>query len=157
MKPKIILLESNATLTHQLKSDLEREGFDILPLPVCDLTQFYSLQEILCNIRQLSDNPADYGISIGPFIFFPNEHLLQFNENQIRLRNYECRILEILYRNRNQVVAKKQIVNEIWNERDPKMKEHSLNNLIYSLREKLALAPSIRLTTIFKEGYKLSF
>jgi DNA-binding response OmpR family regulator len=49
-------------------------------------------------------------------------------------------MLEILYRNRNQAVAKKQIVNEIWNERDPKMKERSL-------REKLALAPSIRLTT----------
>ncbi|GHU74397.1 hypothetical protein FACS189413_19150 [Bacteroidia bacterium] len=136
---------------------MEREGFDILPLPADDSDQSYSVREIVYNIRQLSDNQSDYGIAIGPFIFFPNEHLLQYKECRIRLRNYECRVLKILYHNRNQVVTKEYLVNEIWNERDPKMKEHSLNNLIYSIREKLSVSPAVQLQTIHKEGYKLLF
>ena len=157
MKSRIILVESHSSVISRLKSDLEREGFDILPLSAHDSDSSDSVREIVYNIRQLSENQSDYGITVGPFVFFPNEHLLLYKECRIRLRNYECRVLKILYRNRNQVVAKENLVSEIWNERDPKMKEHSLNNLICSLREKLSIAPSVRLTTIHKEGYKLSF
>jgi DNA-binding response OmpR family regulator len=157
MKSKIILVESHSSLISRLKSDLELEGFDILPLSAYDSDPSSSVREIVYIIQQLSDNQSDYGIAIGPFIFFPNEHLLQYKECQIHLRNYECRVLKILYRNKNQVVAKELLVNEIWNERDPKMKEHSLNNLIYSIREKLSVSPLVQLQTIHKEGYKLSF
>ena len=157
MKSKIILLESNSTMIHQLKNDLEREGFDIISLSAEQIQSFYPFQDILLSINHLSDRLESYGHTLGQFVFLPNEHLLKHDNDVIRLRNNECIALKILYRHHHRVVSKEELVSEIWNENDPKQKEHSLNNLICSIREKLALSPSIRLTTIPKEGYKLSF
>jgi len=157
MKSKIILLESNPVMIYQLKTGLEREGFDIISLSTEQIQSPHSFRDILLSINYLNDRLESAGLLLGEFMFLPNEHLLQHNKQKIHLRNYECSALKILYRHHNCVVSKEKLVSEIWNENDPKQKEHSLNNLICSIREKLALSPAIRITTIHKEGYKLSF
>ena len=157
MKSKIILLESNPAMIYQLKTGLEREGFDIISLSTEQIQSPCFFQDILLSINCLNNRLESSGLLLGEFTFLPDEHILLRDKQKIRLRNYECAALKTLYRHHNKVVSKEKLVYEIWNENDPKQKEHSINNLICSIREKLAISPSIRITTIPKEGYKLSF
>jgi two-component system phosphate regulon response regulator PhoB len=156
MKSKIILLESDSDLTHRLKIDLEREGFEVIHASADSLQ---TVNELVWRIHTLADREEPDGqcYVMGNVTFIPEEHLLQYDGKEIQLRNNENILLKLLYDNRNRVVSKEVLVAKIWNETDPKMKDQLLNNLIYTIREKLMFASDITLKTIPKEGYKLSF
>ncbi|MDR3059714.1 MAG: winged helix-turn-helix domain-containing protein [Prevotella sp.] len=156
MKSKIILLESDSDLACRLKTDLERKGFHVIPVST-DSVQ--TVDELVLRISNLADREDATGKSylMGNVTFIPEEHLLKYSDKEIQLRNNENILLKLLYDNRNRVVSKEVLVAEIWNETDPKMKDQLLNNLIYTIREKLMHAPGITLKTIPKEGYKLYF
>jgi DNA-binding response OmpR family regulator len=155
MKSTVILLDSDSDLTAKLQAKLEREGFDIVFVSM----DSSSIEEVALRIHTLlnQEKSKEASLLIGTITFIPEEHLLIYNDQETRLRNNENIILKALYNNRNRVVSKETLVAEIWNETDPKMKDHSLNNLIYTIREKLMMAPGIELKTIPKQGYKLSF
>ncbi|GHS96466.1 hypothetical protein FACS189421_01570 [Bacteroidia bacterium] len=156
MKAKIILLESEPDWTHRLKTDLERKGFEVIH---ASMDAIQTVDELVLRIHTLAAGEDSKGKSyaLGNLTFIPDEHLLQCDDQEIQLRNNENILLKVLYDNRNRVVSKEVLVAEIWNETDPKMKDQLLNNLIYTVRGKLMLAPDITLKTIPKEGYKLSF
>jgi DNA-binding response OmpR family regulator len=153
MKVKIILLESAAESTGKLYAELERNGFDVI------FVSMDSIDEVLSRMYALTNQEKAKGKNcfMGNLLFIPEEHLLKYNGQEIQLRNNENILLKVLYDNGNRVVSKETLTVEIWNESDPKMKDHSLNNLIYTIREKLMIVPGIELKTIPKKGYKLSF
>jgi DNA-binding response OmpR family regulator len=155
MRSKIILLESNSDLNSRLKTNLEQKGFEVIHV---SFNSVEIAEELVLHMNRLF-NPKDSGTknySIGNVVFVPEEHLLKHKGKEISLCNNENILLKLLCDNRNRVVSKRKLTAEIWNETDPKMKEHCLNNLIYSIREKLTVDTDVILKTIPKEGYKLS-
>jgi DNA-binding SARP family transcriptional activator len=65
-------------------------------------------------------------------------------------------LLQLLADNRNGFVSRKEIVEKIWNETDPKSKEASLNNILSHLRKYLSRDPHIGLESKINTGVKLS-
>jgi DNA-binding response OmpR family regulator len=122
----------------------------------------YSVRELILRINELISRKKLYDnekafLSIGNFVFFPDEQLLKWEEEGTSLTKNENTALSLLAKNKGCVLSKEELAAAIWNEIDAKMREHQLNNLIYSLRLKLERDTNISIVTIPKKGYKLSF
>ena len=122
----------------------------------------YTVRELILHINEMISRRRFYAeekesYTLGNFAFFPNEQLLKLDEEEISVTKSENIILTLLSKNKNRVLSKEELVIAVWNETDPKIKENSLNNLIYALRIKLERDPSITIITIPKGGYKLTF
>lgn len=92
---------------------------------------------------------------IGMFTFNAEESLLMKGDEVVKkLTAFEHKLLKLLILNQNKVVAREQIVQELWD--GDYGNEQSLNNYIAKLRKYISADNSLELLTIPKVGYKLS-
>lgn len=94
--------------------------------------------------------------AIGQYQFDAANCTLKHEAEAIELSKYEASVLQLLADNRNCFVSRKEIVEKIWNETDPKSKEASLNNILSHLRKYLSRDPHIGLESKINTGVKLS-
>lgn len=95
-------------------------------------------------------------IKLGKFMFFPDEELLQMDDESINLTNKEVRILELLASRPNQVVERDFIQKQVW-EDEGVIVGRSLDMFISKLRKKLSGDPTISIKNVHGKGYKLRF
>ncbi len=136
-----------------LKKGFQLGNIDYLKKP-------YAISELVLRIHELlSKNiiqqKEEEVFQIGQLHFVPSEHLLTIKNQRIHLTNRENIVLKLLFENKNQLVSRNIITLGVWDEHDSRLKDDSLNNIISSLRSKLAEESNISIITIQKEGYKL--
>jgi len=117
--------------------------------------------EVLLRINNLLSNHENLTKSknifqLGLFSFFPIEQSLRYDYEEIHLNNYESAVLALLCNNMDEFVSKNKIIETVWHEKQSKLKEGSLNNILTIIRKYLNKEDSIILETKIKLGVKLS-
>ena len=93
---------------------------------------------------------------MGNYRFFPAEQSLKFIDSDTHLNNYESAVLTLLCDNMNTFISKKEIVELVWHEKQTKIKEGSLNNILTNLRKYLSKDSRIVMESRIKLGIKLT-
>ncbi len=109
----------------------------------------------LMAMYQKTHKPEDV-FHLGHFCFSPEEHSLKYECEKIHLNNYETAVLAFLCKNIDGFVSRASIIEEVWNEKNTKQKEASLNNILSNLRKYLQTDTSIELETKMGIGVRLA-
>ena len=114
------------------------------------------INELLLKNQSEKNTPEETDeIRIGKYRFSPDKYYLRFEEEEIPLPKTECRVLKILCQHKDHVLAKNEIIEQVWCVEDIKTKEASLDNVLHSLRYKLSKDTTITIITIPRTGYQL--
>jgi len=121
----------------------------------------YKLMEVMLRIENLlSDHRINRyhhnTFQLGTLCFTPEEQSLKYESGKIHLNNYESAVLALLCSNMEAYVQKSRIIELVWHEKDPKLKEGSLNNVLSNLRKQLNKEDGTYLDTKINLGVRLS-
>jgi len=116
----------------------------------------YKVMEVLKRIEKLLEmQTKKESFTIGHFSFFPCEQSLKYDCGNISLNNYESAVLSLLCKNMGNFISKKTIIQVVWNQEDPKLKDASLNNILTILRKHLKKDNSVMLETRVGLGVRI--
>jgi hypothetical protein len=93
-------------------------------------------------------------MTVGTLEFEEKSGFLRRGDKLIHLSSKESKLLKILASNRNQLVDREQLQNEIWTS-EGVITSRSLDMFVSKLRKKLSDDPSIRIVNIHGRGYIL--
>lgn len=139
-----------------VSSHLEREYMDrALGLGAFNyLKKPFEIEDLIAYIRRFAVPFHSKGLEIGMFHLKVEDNLLMKGEEIVKkLSGFECKLLKLLALNRNEVVTRERIEQELWE--GASGSEHSLNNYIVKLRKYIAGDKRLELLTVSKVGYKL--
>lgn len=119
----------------------------------------FQFEELLARIRALSrriQQRFEQSLQLGNLTLHLDAHLITLKDKQIEVTKKEYQLLEILLRNKNQVISREQIVDYIWGF-DTEISDNALDALIKLVRKKIDEQdkPS-KIKTIRGVGYKMS-
>ena len=103
--------------------------------------------------RHSAEN-IDQQITLGNYIFHPNQNKLILKKKEIQLSKKEAELLFILASNLNLVVKREDLAKKIW-EDNGVVVGRSLDTYISKLRKRLQEDEAIKLSNIHGVGYKL--
>ena len=101
-----------------------------------------------------SEIPITNEVTLGSFIFYPEQHKLVKQAKEISLSKKECEILEMFTEKPNEVISRDELTKRIW-EDNGVIVGRSLDTYISKLRKKLKDDPNIQLINVHGIGYKL--
>jgi DNA-binding winged helix-turn-helix (wHTH) protein len=106
-------------------------------------------QRVYENVNTIEDY-----VVLGNFQFYPEEHKLVKQTEEISLSKKECELLTIFITKPNQIITRTELTKKVW-EDNGVIVGRSLDTYISKLRKKLQTDTSIKLTNIHGVGYKL--
>jgi DNA-binding response OmpR family regulator len=121
----------------------------------------FRLMELMARIRtQLRDfeTSDDAVFPIGRYLFRPSTRsLLEYASNRrIHLTLKEVALLKTLYRARNRVVERQELLNQVWGYHCS-VTTHTLETHVYRLRQKIESDPTEpRVLITHRKGYSLT-
>lgn len=134
------------------------KGFEI----GCDdyITKPFSIEELLLRMeaifRRINKRESDEKVKfeIGRYRFDYNRQQLELDDNKQKLTPREADLLLLLCRNVNQIVNRKQALDEIWRD-DSFFAGRSMDVFISKLRKYLKDDPSVEILGIHGKGFRL--
>jgi DNA-binding response OmpR family regulator len=119
----------------------------------------FSLDELIARINALlrvgaSRGSANGTLKIGRYIFDPAKQKLSVDDREVTLSHREAELLRRLYQQRNEVLGRSEVLNELWGD-DSFFNGRSLDVFITKLRRYLREDPKIQIINIIGRGYKL--
>lgn len=106
--------------------------------------------------KTILDSPPEHdAIHLGKFIFLPTKSQLKIKSEQIELSKHENKLLFLLNEQRNQVVEREHLIQEIWEKDGVIVTSRSLDVLVSKLRKKLSDDTTIQIMNSHSKGYKL--
>jgi two-component system OmpR family response regulator len=125
------------------------------------LTKPFSMEELAYRIeailrrssRREEEAPRDQ-YTIGGFTFDVTKQLLTFKEQPQKLTTKESELLELLCRNRNQILERNFALKSIWID-DNYFNARSMDVYITKLRKYLSKDGKVEILNIHGKGYKL--
>jgi DNA-binding response OmpR family regulator len=94
--------------------------------------------------------------SIGAYLFNPCIHLLKWGEEEFELTARESQILEMLYKQKGEIVKREDILQRFWT-KDDFYASRSLDVFVSRLRKYLGKDTSIQIQTVRGEGLCMIF
>lgn len=127
----------------------------LLIIPVA-LIGFYLRTRFRKKIQQgpVPDN-SDY-IALGKFKFYPDNNVLNMEDNNIALSEKETKALKIFAENVNQVVDREKLMKEIWEDKGVVVISRNVDVLVSKLRKKLIDDNAIKIINVPGRGYRLT-
>lgn len=120
----------------------------------------FSMEELIVRIENLLRVKKDHIIApsvdvltIGSYDFYLNKQVLVFKESEKKLSYRESELLKFLYRYKNEVIERKDLLNHIWGN-DSFFNSRNLDVYITKLRSYLKEDSSIEILTIKGVGYR---
>lgn len=123
------------------------------------LVKPFSTEELLARIRALSRRRSqsiqNEQLNLAELTFSPLKGVIEYGGKTVRLTPKESMLLELLLRNKNQVISKEQILDKVWGlESDVEM--NNIEVYLSFLRRKLrSLKSPIMIETVRGIGYCL--
>jgi two-component system response regulator RegX3 len=121
----------------------------------------FSLREVMVRVeavlRRTGKNPGDEEIRFRD-IFFDGKNLIaEYQKQTQELTRKEMDIIAYLYRHRDRIVTKKELLTEVWQYADADIETRTVDIHMLKLRKKIArlIGDSPFVTTIRGEGYRL--
>ena len=125
------------------------------------ITKPFSMEELLYRIeaifRRTSNIPASRNeelFRIGEYSFDNKRQLLTYRDQTINLTTKESELLELLYRNKNEMLERNFALKSIWID-DNYFNARSMDVYITRLRKYLKKDTSVRILNIHGKGYRL--
>jgi DNA-binding response OmpR family regulator len=118
----------------------------------------FELNELLARIRAISrrkEKPLEEVITLADLTLNLNTHVLKRNDSIIELTKKEYHLLELLFRNHNQVLTRGLLFEKLWGY-DTEVSDNALDALVKLVRKKIDLpgVPSL-IQNIRGIGYKV--
>ena len=113
------------------------------------------LWKIRAVIRRIVDNEAGAGpdiIALGAYLFDVSNLSLTILGKAKRMTAKECEILEYLYRHRNEVVKRENLLKDLWGQNDYFL-GRSLDVFITKIRKYLKDDPGLQIENVFGVGF----
>ncbi|MGG8495878.1 winged helix-turn-helix domain-containing protein [Tenacibaculum sp. TC6] len=130
----------------------------VLIVGVFLLVVLFLLDFFLFRRKKRIENPSisntERHISLGRFLFFPEQNKLMLDTSEINLSKKECELLFVLSQHINQIVKRDELSKKIW-EDNGVFVGRSLDTYISKLRKKLKDDVAIKITNVHGVGYKL--
>lgn len=124
------------------------------------LNKPFKIQEVLLRInnlliKQYQYNLKEHCFKLGDVSYYPDEQLLTYQSETVRINKCQASVLEVLCNHMNSFVSRELIVQEVWQTDDCKLKENSLNNVLSVLRKLLSSDSRIEITSVIRLGVRL--
>ncbi|WP_066260163.1 response regulator transcription factor [Neobacillus drentensis] len=118
----------------------------------------FELNELLARIRAISrrkEKPLEEVITLADLTLDLNTHVLKRNDSIIELTKKEYHLLELLFRNHNQVLTRELLFEKLWGY-ETEVSDNALDALVKLVRKKIDLpgVPSL-IQNIRGIGYKV--
>ena len=98
--------------------------------------------------------PATNGRPLGQFTFYPEQHLLVYEKQEIRLSKKECELLVLFAARPNEVISREELSKKVWEDHGVVV-GRSLDTYVSKLRKHLQADPNVQLTNVHGVGYRL--
>ena len=123
------------------------------------ITKPFSLEELFYRIevflrRTRETHTADAVFTVGQFQFDPFSFTLRHNDHEKTLTQKEAEVLKLLYRNRDRVLKREEILTHVWGDDDYFM-GRSMDVFISKLRKYLRTDPDIQIVNYHGVGFRL--
>jgi two-component system, OmpR family, response regulator ArlR len=152
IKVPVLLLTAMDSIENKVEG-LDNGADDYLVKP-------FSKDELLARIRALGRRHVDFiqdkNIQLSSLIFDPLRGEIECNGNKVKLTSKESQLLELLVRNKNQVITKEQILDRVWGiDCDIEM-NNNIEVYFSYLRKKLkSIKSNVTIKTVRGVGYCL--
>lgn len=148
-----VLFATSKDGTDDLKIGLSLGNSDYIRKPYRFVEVSLRLENLLNAYSLNSDKEQNH--TIGFYSFSPKRHTLDYEVETIELTNYETAVLDLLFKNKGCYIRRDELVEQVWNEKDPKTKEASLNNILSHLRKYLARDERVILESKINTGVRI--
>jgi DNA-binding response OmpR family regulator len=148
-----VLFTTSKDGTEDLRTGLSLGNSDYIRKPYRFVEVSLRLENLLSTYIRHATKDQTY--IIGIFHFSPKAHTLRYTDETIEMTNYETAVLDLLFRNKGNYIRRDELVEQVWNEKDPKTKEASLNNILSRLRKYLAKDERIILESKINAGVRI--
>jgi len=112
-------------------------------------------QVVLAQINNLLSHISTQRFKLEHLNITIDNQLVTINDTQIMLRDKESKLLILLLNNQHKVISRDYILQSIWSDNS-----YNLNNILDStishLKKNLSIFPSIKITSVYGSGYKLT-
>lgn len=155
LDPEIpIIFLTAKTQTEDVVKGFDRGGNDYIRKP-------FSMEELIVRIRHLlKTRPAtgnreepDGPVTMGQYRFDANRQLLVQGTEERKLSFRESELLKILCQNRNRIIDRKEILNQLWGN-DSFFNSRNLDVYITKIRSYLKADASLEIITVKGIGYR---
>ena len=147
----IIFLTAKTMLEDKLKG-FETGADDYITKPFSLDELFYRIEVFL---RRTQDTHiGEQVIKVGKFQFDPFSFTLRHDDLEKTLTQKEAEVLKLLYRNRDRVLKREEILNQVWGDDDYFM-GRSMDVFISKLRKYLKTDPDIQIVNYHGVGFRL--
>lgn len=129
---KIMLLTAKDTVVDKVQG-LNAGADDYLVKP-------FAMEELVARLHALCRRQDSYtvnNLSYGPYVLEASTYCLAYGEKRVELRPREYKLLELLLRNKGQVMPRTVLQDRIWGI-DSEVTENNLDVHIRLLRKKIA-------------------
>lgn len=139
--------------TEDVVEGFELGGNDYLKKP-------FSMEELIVRVKSLAGRALNQENSeleecfVGKYKFSIQKQMLELNGKVKSLTHREAQVLHMLFEKRNQVLERKQVLDQLWGD-DSFFNARSMDVFITRLRKYLRDDPSIQIVNIRGIGYKL--
>jgi two-component system, OmpR family, response regulator len=135
------------------------EGFktgadDYITKPFSMEELLYRIEAILRRVAETKVHKKEEKYSIGGYSFDTLQQLLTFKDQTIKLTTKESELLELLCRNKNEILERNFALKAIWID-DNYFNARSMDVYITKLRKYLKKDASIKILNVHGKGYKL--
>lgn len=126
---------------------------DYIPKP-------FSLREVMVRIeavlRRVGIISGEQVIDVGGIVFDGRNLAARCAERSVELTRREMDIVAYLYRHRDRIVSKKELLTDVWHYADADIETRTVDIHILKLRKKInSLTGKVLITTVRGEGYRL--
>jgi DNA-binding response OmpR family regulator len=147
----IIFLTAKAMIEDKLKG-FQTGADDYITKPFSLDELFYRVEVFL---RRTQDTHiGDKVMKLGKFLFDPFSFTLKHNDSEKTLTQKEAEVLQLLYRNRDRVLKREEILTQVWGDDDYFM-GRSMDVFISKLRKYLKTDPDIQIVNYHGVGFRL--
>ena len=147
----ILFLTARTMIEDKLKG-FQMGGDDYITKPFSLEELFYRVEVFL---RRSQDRETDEKVfNVGRFQFDPFSFTLRCNGEEKTLTQKEAEVLKYLYRNRDRVLKREEILTHVWGDDDYFM-GRSMDVFISKLRKYLKTDPGIQIVNYHGVGFRL--
>ena len=147
----IIFLTAKAMLEDKLRG-FQTGADDYITKPFSLDELFYRVEVFLR--RTAEKNTGEKVMNVGKFQFDPFSFTLKHDNQEKTLTQKEAEVLQLLYRNRDRVLKREEILTQVWGDDDYFM-GRSMDVFISKLRKYLKTDPDIQIVNYHGVGFRL--
>jgi DNA-binding response OmpR family regulator len=149
-----ILFVTAKAMTEDKLAGFETGADDYITKPFSLEELYYRIEVFLRRSNGVTANGKDDTFRVGQYEFDPLNLVLKTPNSEKTLTQKEAEVLKLLYKNRDRVLKREEILNQVWGNDDYFM-GRSMDVFISKLRKYLKEDPAVQIVNYHGVGFRL--